>query len=225
MPLGEERSVRFLSRDRQPYQLEGVLHFPLVSRFAPPWPVAVLCHPQPASSDMNDPLLLCLARELALNGMLALRFNFRGVGRSQGEQTDGRFEPLDLAGAVTYLLQQPEANRDKLCIIGHAFGAYVAFTYAPFDPRVRLVVAISLPLFRIGKGFAEKFQRSKLFVTGEFDEVSPRFKLEPFIAALSGPRELKIVTGARHLMSGYEDVAAEAIVTYIKQLWAGKPGV
>lgn len=224
MPLGEERSVRFPSRDRQPYLLEGMLHFPQVSGFPPPLPAAVLCHPQPASSDMADPLTLHLARELARNGVLALRFNFRGVGKSQGEQTDGRFEPLDIAGAVAYLLQQPEVNPEKLCLVGHAFGAFTALTYAPFDPRVRTVVAISLPLFRISKGFAEKYERPKLFVTGEFDEVSPRHKLEPFVASLPGPKGMKIITGARHLMHGYENEATGAVVTYIKR-WAEMPGV
>lgn len=217
MALGEERFVTFPSRDRQGYLLEGILHTPQVSRFAPQMPAAILCHPQPASTDMNDPLLLALARELVQHEVLTLRFNFRGVGRSEGEQTDGRFEPLDLAGAVTYLLQQPKVNQEKLCVIGHAFGAYVALTYAPFDPRVRTVVAISLPLFRVSKGFAEKYDKPKLFVTGEFDEVSPRHKLEPFIAALPGRRGLKVITGARHLMHGYEDVAADVIVTYIKR--------
>jgi uncharacterized protein len=224
MALGEERSVTFPSRDRQPYPLEGMLHFPPVAGFALPLPAAVLCHPQPASSDMNDPLLLFLARELARSGIMALRFNFRGVGRSQGQQTDGRYEPLDLAGAVAYLLQQPEVNPEKICVVGHAFGAFVALTYAPFDPRVRTVVAISLPLFRINKGFAEKFERPKLFVTGEFDEICPRHKLEPFVAALPGPKGLKIITDARHLMHGYENEASGAVVTYIKR-WAEMPGV
>jgi alpha/beta superfamily hydrolase len=224
MALGEERYVTFPSRDRQAYLLEGILHMPQVSRFAPQMPAVVLCHPQPASSDMNDLLVVALARELVQNDVMTLRFNFRGVGRSEGEQTDGRFEPLDLAGAVTYLLQQPKVNQEKLCVIGHAFGAYVALTYAPFDPRVRTVVAISLPLFRVSKGFAEKYDKPKLFVTGEFDEVCPRHKLEPFIAALPGPKGLKIVTGARHLMHGYEAEATGAVLTYIKR-WVEMPGV
>jgi alpha/beta superfamily hydrolase len=173
---------------------------------------------------MGDPLLVCLAQELARNGILALRFNFRGVGQSQGEQTDGRFEPLDVAGAVAYLLQQPEVNQEKLCLIGHAFGAFVALTYAPYDPRMRTVVAISLPLFRLNKGFAAKFERPKLFVTGEYDEVCPRYKLEPFVASLPGPKGIKIITGARHLMHGYENEATGAIATYIKR-WAAMPGV
>jgi alpha/beta superfamily hydrolase len=224
MPLAEERSITFPSRDRLRSTLEGILHLPRIPGLYPPFPCAVLCHPQPASSDMTDPLLTHLARTLAENGILALRFNFRGVGHSQGEQTDGRFEPLDIAGAVEYLMQHPETNREKLCLIGHAFGAFIALTYAPYDPRVRTLVAISLPLFRIGKGFTTKFDRPKLFVTGEFDEVCPRHKLEPFVAALPGHKGMKIITGAGHLMHGYENEASGAIVSYVKR-WAEMPGV
>ncbi len=224
MALAEERSVTFPSRDRQPSLLEGILHYPQIPEPHAPFPVAVLCHPQPASSDMADPLLICLARELARQGIVALRFNFRGVGHSEGEQTDGRFEPLDVAGAVAYLLQQPGINQEKLALIGHAFGAFIALAYAPFDPRVRTVVAMSLPLFRLSKGFAAKFDRPKLFITGEFDEVCPRHKLEPFVAALPGPKGMKIITGAGHLMHGYEQEATGAVVTYIKR-WAAMPGI
>jgi alpha/beta superfamily hydrolase len=173
---------------------------------------------------MHDELLLYLARELTKNGFLALRFNFRGVGRSQGEQTDGRFEPLDVAGAVEFACQQPECKREKIALLGHSFGAFMALTYAPYDPRIRTVVAISLPLFRLTKGFGEKYERPKLFVTGEFDEVCPRHKLEPFVAALPGGKGIKIITGARHLMHGYEREATGAVLTYLKR-WSESPGV
>ena len=133
-------------------------------------PCVLLCHPQPASSDMNDPLTVALAKGLADNGMLALRFNFRGVQKSQGQQTDGRLEPLDLAGAIDAITRFPGVNPAKVCVIGHGFGAYIALLYAPFDPRIRTIVAISLPLFRTTNGFPRPFERPKLFVTGEFDE-------------------------------------------------------
>ena len=218
-----ERAVFFPSRDRERALLEGVLHLPEGRQTLSIYPAAVLCHPQPASADMNDPLLVSLARELAREGVLALRFNFRGVGQSEGDLTDGRFEPLDVAGAVEYVFQLRETNRDNVCLIGHAFGAVMALTYAPYDTRVGTVVAISLPLFRVGKGFAATFEKPKLFVTGEFDEVCPRHKLEPFVAALPGRRGIKIITGARHLMHGYERIATGAIVTYITNWVAEKP--
>lgn len=174
---------------------------------------------------MGDSLLVEVARRLATEGMIALRFNFRGVGQSQGLQSDGRMEPLDVAGAIDCGMAQPGADSTKICLVGHAFGAYMALTYAPFDPRVRTVVAISLPLYRAtSAGFPRPFERPKLFVTGEFDEICPLYKLEPFVEQQKGPRGIKVITGARHLMRGYEEAGASTILKYI-QNWASMPGV
>ncbi len=216
-----ERPITFSSRGQPSFLLEGMLHAPTEVESVP---VIVLCHPQPASSDMNDTLTIALARRLAEAGMIALRFNFRGVGNSQGQQTDGRLEPLDLAGAIDCALGQPGGNPAKVCVIGHGFGAYIALLYAPFDARIRTIVAISLPLFRAASGFPKVFERPKLFVTGEFDEICPLYKLEPFVEQLKGPKGIKVVTGARHLMHGYEEATVTTILKYVKN-WAEMPGV
>ncbi len=217
-----ERAVTFTSRGKPVLQLEGIIHEPPVAQGRVP--LVVFCHPQPASSDMQDRLTVALARSVAEAGMIGLRFNFRGVGNSQGQQTDGRLEALDLAGAVAFGLTQPRVNTEKVCVVGHAFGAYIALQYAPFDPNIRTLVAISLPLFRAASGFPRPFERPRLFVTGEFDEVCPRYKLEPFVEQQKGPRGLNVITGARHLMRGYEDAAVSAIMKYLKR-WAEMPGV
>lgn len=217
-----ERSVTFPSRGQPSFQLEGIVHAPTAPEKAP---ALVLCHPQPVSSDMHDPLLVDVAKQLAEAGMVVLRFNFRGVGQSKGQQTDGRMEPLDIAGAIEHILTLPGVDPNKLGLIGHAFGAYMALTYAPFDPRIRTVVAISLPLYRAtSSGFPKAFERPKLFITGEFDEICPLYKLEPFVAQQQGPRGIKVITGARHLMRGYEEAGASTILKYIRN-WADMPGV
>jgi len=216
-----ERPVTFVTRGQPAFRLEGVVHEPQCAD-GQPSPIVVLCHPQPASSDFRDTLTWMLARELAERGILALRFNFRGVGRSEGQQTDGRLEPLDVAGAVEFALSLPGVNRQKLCLVGHGFGALMVLSYAPYDPRIGTIVAISLPMFRVTSNLGMKFERPKLFITGEFDEVCPRHKLQPYVEQLPGPKGLKIVTGARHLMRGYESVATSAIVTYI-QRWVALP--
>ena len=219
-----ERRVTFPSGARPPVLLEGVIARASASGGAPTagQPVAVLCHPQPLTSNMSDPLTMRLASDLAAAGFITLRFNFRGVGASEGQQTDGRLEPLDLAGAVEFALAEPGADREKLCLVGHAFGATVALIYAAHDPRVKTVVAISPPIFRLTPELAT-FERPKLFITGEHDEVSPRHKLEPWIERLPA-RGLKIISGARHLMRGYETTAAQAVVHYLVR-WAATPGV
>jgi alpha/beta superfamily hydrolase len=221
IPSQAEQPVTFHSKGQPTFPLEGMVHTPAKAEAAP---VVVLCHPQPASSDMNDLMTVVLARSICEAGMIAVRFNFRGVGKSQGQQTDGRLEPLDLAGALDFALTQPGVNPVKVCVIGHGFGAYIALLYAPFDPRVRTIVAISLPLFRAANGFPRPFVYPKLFVTGEFDEICPLYKLEPFVERLEGPKGIKVITGARHLMRGYEGAAVSAIMKYVKA-WAEMPGV
>lgn len=219
-----EQPVRFPSAGQPPLLLEGVLARPAFDDAGSRRRAgAVLCHPQPASSSMDDTLVRRLAHDLASAGLVTLRFNFRGVGGSEGQQTDGRLEPLDIAGAVELVLSQPDVNPEKLCLLGHAFGAYMALTYAAHDSRVRTVVAISPPMFRLSPELGA-FDRPRLFVTGEFDEVSPRHKLEPWIEQLPSGRALRVVSGARHLMRGYEDVASGTIVKYVEK-WATTPGV
>ncbi len=220
-PTSIEQPVLFSSRGQPSLRIEGIAHVPAGAKHAP---VVILCHPQPASSDMRDSLTVLLARRLADAGMIALRFNFRGVGKSQGQQSDGRMEPLDLAGAIDYALAQPGADASKVCVVGHAFGAYIALIYAQFDPRIRTVVAISLPIYRVLGGLPRAFERPKLFVTGEFDEICPLFKLEPFVEQLKGPKGIKVIVGARHLMRDYEEAALATIMKYIKT-WAEMPGV
>jgi alpha/beta superfamily hydrolase len=217
-----ERPITFPSKGQPAFLLEGIVHEP--QQQAERAPVIILCHPQPASSDMQDPLNVGLARGLASAGMIALRFNFRGVGKSQGQQTDGRLEPLDLSGAIDAILTHPHANASKVCVVGHGFGAYAALLYAPFDQRIRTLVVISLPLFRTASGFPRPFERPKLFVTGEFDEICPLFKLEPFVEQQKGPKGIKVIIGARHLMRGYEEAAISAIMKYVNA-WATMPGV
>ena len=219
-----EYSISFPSAGRPPLLLEGALARPEENSAGGSRQPAgvILCHPQPATSTMDDPLVRRLANSLATAGFMTLRFNFRGVSRSQGQQTDGRLEPLDIAGAVDYLLSQPQINPDKVCIVGHAFGAYMALAYAAHDTRVRTVVAVSPPILRVTPDLG-MFERPKLFLTGEYDEVSPRYKLEPWIERLPN-RRLSIVSGARHLMRGYEDIAAATITNYLVR-WAVTPGI
>ena len=216
-----ERPITFYSKGQPALLLEGVVHSP---RKLVQAPVIILCHPQPASSNMHDALTLAMAQSLAEAGMIALRFNFRGVGLSQGQQTDGRLEPLDLAGAIDTALAQPGANPAKVCVIGHGFGAYISLLYAPFDMRIRTLIAISLPIFRTNSGLPRLFERPKLFVTAEFDELCPLYKLEPFVEQQQGPKGIKVIIGARHLMRGYEDAATSVVVKYIKA-WAEMQGV
>ena len=83
---------------------------------------------------------------------------------------------------------------------------------------------MSLLLYRIGNGFPKAFEGPKLFVTGEFDEICPRHKLEPFVEQQPGRKGMSVITGARHLMRGYEKETVHTVMKYL-QKWAAMPGV
>lgn len=217
------RHVTFVSAGEPSVRLEGILGLPAAALAGARCPAAVLCHPQPAASSMHDPLLVQVESELLGRGFVTLRFNFRGAGASEGESTDGRLEPLDIAGAVGFLLEQREVNPEKVGLVGHAFGAAMALAEARYDSRVRTVVAVSPPIFRIAEELSG-FDLPLLLVNAEYDEVCPEFKLAPLASGLPRLQGIRTVPGARHLMRGCE-VAASAIVTQYLAAWAATPGV
>jgi alpha/beta superfamily hydrolase len=190
-------------------RLEGIL--------TPRSPIAaLLCHPQPATSAMDDPLLLALESRLTDAGMSALRFNFRGVAASEGESTDGRLEPLDVAGAVQYLRSSPTVQARRVVLVGLGFGAWMSLIYAAHDPALSAVVAISPPVIRLADDSAA-YEGPKLFVTGEFDEVCPPPKLETWVRTLSGECDFAVIPGARHLLRRAEDAVASLTLRYLQR--------
>lgn len=87
---------------------------------------AVLCHPHPQyGGSMHDRVLDCLARVLLDRGAAVLRFNFRGVGASDGRYANGDGEVDDLLAAAAWLRSQ--APDDRLWAGGYSFGAFVAW--------------------------------------------------------------------------------------------------
>lgn len=212
-----EETVHFRSLGQPAVDLTGNLHLP--AQVGGHCPGVVLCHPQPLVADMHDALIARLAHDLATAGIAALRFNFRGVAPSAGDMTDGRMEPLDAGGAVAYLAARPEIDSTRLAMIGHAFGAIVALAYASADARIGTVIAISPPAYRLTPGFAATLDRPKLIVTGSDDEVSPQFRVEPWLAHVPGPSGVAVIPDAQHLLRGREAEASEVVCAYI-QRWA-----
>lgn len=209
MAVSANQHVVFASASGSTTRLEGLL--------TPRSPhAAVLCHPQPATSTMDDPLLLALEARLADAEMSVLRFNFRGVAASEGESTDGRMEPLDVAGAVQFLRSSAAVQARRVVLIGHGFGAWMSLIYAAHDPALSAVVAISPPVIRLTSDSAG-YAGPKLFVSGEYDEVCPPPRLEAWVRDLAGECDFAVIPGVRYLMRGSEDAVAALTLRYLQR--------
>ncbi len=172
---------------------------------------------------MDVPVILTIGRELARRGMVALRFNFRGVGRSEGSYGGGVAEVADVAGAVDYLAARSDVDPGRLYLLGYSFGASVALRHVQADPRIAGIVALCLPLgeMSIGsldEGFWQVDARPKLFLAGDRDHVCPLSELEPLVKRLPEPKRLVVLEGVDHFLWGREQEVANHVVGFLEGL-------
>src|SRR5690606_755555 len=129
--LLQQAASRPIAFTSEGLSLEGILHQPVSA----PFPAAAVCHPHPLyGGDMNNYVVVAVCQALADAGIASLRFNYRGVGDSEGEYGDGLGERTDAAAALAYLRQLAQADQDRMGIVGYSFGATVALAAA--DERV-----------------------------------------------------------------------------------------
>lgn len=193
--------------------LEGILHLPESS----PAPAVAVCHPHPLyGGDMRNSVVVGLSEATARRGIAVLRFNFRGVGRSEGAFAGGVGERADAAAALARLRQLPEVDGDRVGIVGYSFGAAVALLTTD---DVRAVVAVSTPT--IATGLSEIDVRCPvLLVVGDRDEVAPPSRLAGLSRALGPQAELVVVPGADHFWLGAQDRLAEIVTDFLTRALA-----
>ena len=199
--------------------LEGILHQPVSAPVPAPFPAAVVCHPHPLyGGDLNNYVVVAVCQALAEAGIASLRFNFRGVGRSEGEYGDGLGERADAAAALVYLRQLETVDPDKVGIVGYSFGAAVALAAA--DERVTTVAAISPP--SLGQSVPDlDIYCPTLLISGEQDEFAPPASLSA-LATMIGPHcQMSVVRGADHFWWGYEKELAQAVAQFFRECLIG----
>ncbi len=163
---------------------------------------AVVCHPDPMQGGtLHTRIVHHLARALWELGLPVLRFNFRGVGLSQGKHDKGRGEREDLRAAVVWLRARLPL---PLALGGFSFGARVAIEFladAPHPEIVRLI-AVGTPLTRGPLPADWAWSGPKLFLSGDRDEFAARADLEAYVRRLAEPRQLIWFPEGDHFLNG-----------------------
>jgi len=209
-----EYYVTFNSREASPIQLEGILHLPAGREEKGPG--VVVCHPHSLyGGSMEVPLVVAIAEELAQQGVVALRFNFRGVGRSQGYYADGEGEMADVAGALDFLEGQESVDRERLYLVGYSFGAGVGLRHAENDPRIAAVAVVAPYVENPRESLLRSYTNPKLFLVGEGDTVCPIEWLRALVARLPEPKALHILPDTDHFFWAREREVAEIVGEFI----------
>ena len=166
-------------------------------------PAAVIGHPHPAhGGSMHSKVVHTVYRVLDAAGHPTLRFNFRGVGRSQGQYSGWNEEVADFAAAAAFARQR--TARSALWAAGFSFGSWIGLQWALSDPGVERFLALGVPIENHQFDFLDRLPWPLAIVQGERDPYGPREALE---AAASkwrrlGPVTVTIVKGADHFFTG-----------------------
>jgi uncharacterized protein len=195
-------------------QLEALLDEP--AQIERPKAAVVFAHPHPQhGGTMHTKAVYQGAKGLARIGCAVLRFNFRGVGRSEGTFDSGDGEMADFRAALDYMAARHPAA--PLWAAGFSFGAWVALETGATDDRVKALIGIAPPVVTSVSGMDYRFPNTltstkpKFFVQGEADEVCPLEGLWSFYAKLHEPKELVVIDAADHLFEAKTQEVGEAL--------------
>jgi alpha/beta superfamily hydrolase len=204
-------------------RLEALLDEPALARSAPspissahPRAAVVFAHPHPQyGGTMHTKAVYQGAKGLSRTGCVVLRFNFRGVGRSEGQFDLGEGEKADFSAALDYMsARYPGVD---LWAAGFSFGAWVALEVGAADQRVKVLIGIAPPVVTSVSGQEYDFTNTlastkpKFFVQGEADEVCPLEGMWHFYGRLREPKELVVIDAADHLFEGKTQEVGEAL--------------
>jgi hypothetical protein len=180
---------------------EGRLEGRYQPAIRPRAPVAILLQPHPAQGTMNHPIVMAMYNSFVKRGFAVLRFNFRGVGRSQGVFDNGIGELSDAASALDWMQQfNPEAH--TTWVGGFSFGAWIGMQLLMRRPEVKGFISIAPPANMYDFSFLAPCPSSGIIVDGEADEVVPGAAVQKLVDKLKTQRHITIehqtIPGANH---------------------------
>jgi hypothetical protein len=200
-----EDKIRFLSDG---YEIEGRLEKNSLQKGV------VITHPHPLyGGDMHNNVVNAVALVYRQNGYTSLRFNFRGVGNSQGSHGNGIGEQADVHAAVSYLA---DLGIEQIDLAGYSFGAWVNALSSINEPRLANMIMVSPPVAFIDFGAISDLGSLRLIVTGSRDDIAPPDLIEKSYHGWNAEAQFEIISGADHFYLGYIDKLEAILAAYLE---------
>ena len=196
-------------------RLEGRYH----QSKKPDAPIAIVLHPHPLhGGNMNNRVVFIMFNNFVERGFSVLRFNFRGVGRSQGAFDNGVGELSDAAYAFDWM-QQLSSNSPFCWIGGYSFGALISMQLMMRRPEIEGFVSISPPAGTEDFSFLAPCPSSGLIIHGDKDTHVPLDAVKKLAQKLDGQKNisvnLSIVKGADHFYKDNMDNLSKEVASYL----------
>lgn len=182
-------------------------------------PIALMLHPHPQhGGTMNNKVVYTLYQVFLKRGFACMRFNFRGVGRSQGSFARGEGELSDAAAALDWL-QTYNENATHCWIAGFSFGAWIGMQLLMRRPEITSFVSVAPPANMYDFTFLAPCPSSGLFVSGDKDEIVPPESIDTLVGKLRQQRGIEIdhetIAGANHFFNDKLDELEKVVSRYL----------
>ncbi len=182
-------------------------------------PIALLLHPHPQfGGTMNNQIIYQMYYAFAERGFSVLRFNFRGVGRSQGSFDHGSGELSDAASAMDWA-QALNPDARACWIAGVSFGAWIGMQLLMRRPEVEAFINVAAPANRFDFSFLAPCPSSGLFLHGEQDRVAPYKDVISVIEKVKTQKGIVldhvVINGANHFFDGHIDELIQEMTAYL----------
>ena len=182
-------------------------------------PIGIVLHPHPQfGGTMNHQIIYQIYYAFVHRNFSVLRFNFRGVGRSQGSFDHGQGELSDAASALDWAQSiNPEAR--SCWIAGFSFGAWIGMQLLMRRPEVEGFISVAPPENLYDFSFLAPCPSSGLIIHGEKDRVAPPTSVQKLVDKLKTQKgitiEQQIVDGANHFFEGKIDELTDRCAEYL----------
>jgi len=167
----------------------------------PTGPVWVICHPHPLhGGSMDNKVVFSLAKAAALLGVPSIRFNFRGVGASEGGHDEGRGEGDDLAAVCNRLRTRYPAA--PLWLAGFSFGSGVAYQMAGRLPGLEKLLLVAPPVNMSYFQPEQRIAQPWCVIHGEEDQLIPVAEVQRWCEGHPDSPRHRVLAGADHFFHG-----------------------
>ena len=184
-------------------------------------PIALVLHPHPQyGGTMNNSVVAETFNTFMDNNFSVCRFNFRGVGKSDGEFDNGQGELADAAAALDWI-ERENFDNSHCWIAGFSFGALIAMQLLMRRPEINRFIAISPQPNTFDFSFLSPCPTSGIIIHGKNDELVPEENISELTRRLSSQKGIKIdlksIENANHFFSKNIDNLIIALNEYLKK--------
>ncbi|MCH7486209.1 MAG: alpha/beta hydrolase [Proteobacteria bacterium] len=199
-------------------RIEGYYHHSKT----PNAPLALLLHAHPQhGGTMNNKVVYSLFQSFTRRGFSALRFNFRGVGRSQGRFDNGQGELSDAASALDWM-QTHNPNASGCWIGGFSFGAWITMQLMMRRPEISGFISVAPPASMQDFSFLAPCPASGMIVHGNRDDVVPIASVDKLAQKVSSQKNItidyRVIDGADHFFRDHMEILIGHIEDYLDKV-------